>query len=159
MEAPNIPLGGTLVLARGSRRTAYPLQPAGRTDWTYVNGAALGIGAGGLALTNLGAAAANVEILALDPDGYVLGRSSITVGANAKWSGLISEVLTAEDLGPGGMLALRSTSPIHGVFFAGAARGLLRSGRVRIPSSGTREAGLSAACHPLGLARADPAGR
>ena len=54
-----------------------------------------------------------------------MGRSSITVGANAKWSGLISEVLTAEDLGPGGMLALRSTSPIHGVFFAGAARGLL----------------------------------
>ena len=124
VEAPNIPLGGTLVLARGARRTAYPLQPAGRTDWTYVTGAALDIGAGGLALTNLGAAA-NVEIRALDPDGYVLGRSSITVGANAKWSGLISEVLTAEDLGPGGMLALRSTSPIHGVFFAGVARGLL----------------------------------
>ena len=125
VESPNVPLGGMLVLARGARRTAYPIQPAGRTDWTYVNGAALGIGAGGLALTNLGAAAANVEILALDPDGYVLGRSSITVGANAKWSGLISEVLTAEDLGPGGMVVLKSTSPIHGVFFAGAARGLL----------------------------------
>ena len=124
VESPNVPLGGTLVVARGGQRTVYPLQPAGRTDWTYVTGAALGIGAGGLALTNLGAAA-NVEIRALDPDGYVLGRSSITVGANAKWSGLISEVLTAEDLGPGGMLALRSTSPIHGVFFAGAARGLL----------------------------------
>ena len=125
LESPAVPLGGMLVVARGSQRTAYPLQTAGRTDWTYVAGSALDIGGGGLALTNRGDAAANVEIRALDPDGYVLGRSSITVGANTKWSGLISAVLTAEDLGPGGMVVLRSTSPIHGVFFAGAARGLL----------------------------------
>ena len=125
VDSPNIPLGGTLVVARGPQRTAYPLQAAGRTDWTYATGATLDIGAGGLALTNRGAAAANVEIRALDPDGYVLGGSSITVGANTKWSGLVSEVLTEESLEPGGMLALRSTSPIHGLFFTGAARGLL----------------------------------
>ena len=125
VDSPNIPLGGTLVVARGAQRTAYPLQPAARTDWTYVAGAAIDIGAGGLALINRGAAAANVEILALDPDGYVLGRSSITVGANTKWSGLVSEVLTAASLGPGGMLALRSMLPIHGVFFAETTKGLL----------------------------------
>ena len=125
VESPAVPLGGMLVVARGSQRTAYPLQTAGRTDWTYVAGSALDIGDGGLALTNRGDAATNVEIRALDPDGYVLGRSSITVGTNTKWSGLVSEVLTAESLGPVGMLALRSTSPIHGVLFAGAARGLL----------------------------------
>ena len=125
VASPNVSLGGTLVLARGAQRTAYPLQAAARTDWTYVIGDAIDIGAGGLALTNRGGAAAHVEILALDPDGYVLGRSSITVGANTKWSRLVSEVLTAVSLEPGGMLALRSTSPIHGVFFAGAARGLL----------------------------------
>ena len=125
VEAPNIPLGGTLVVARGAQRTAYPLQPAARTDWTYLAGAAIDIGAGGLALINRGAAAANVEILALDPDGYVLGRSSITVGANTKWSGLVSEVLAAASLGPGGMLALRSMLPIHGVFFAETTKGLL----------------------------------
>ena len=124
VESPNVPLGTMLVVARGSQRTAYPLQTAGRTEWTYVSGAG-DIGAGGLALTNLGSTVANIEILALDPDGYVLGRSSITVGANTKWTRLVSEVLAAESLGPGGMLALRSTSPIHGVFFAGAARGLL----------------------------------
>ena len=125
VESPNIPLGGALVVVRGAQRTVYPLQPAARTDWTYVAGAAIDIGAGGLALINRGAAAATVEIRALDPDGYVLGRSSITVGANTKWSGLVSEVFTAESLGPGGMLALKSTLPIHGVFFAEATKGLL----------------------------------
>ena len=125
VESPNIALGGTVVVARGAQRTAYPLQPEARTGWTYVAGAAIDIGAGGLALINRGAAAANVEIFTLDPDGYVLGRSSITVGANTKWSGLVSEVLAAASLGPGGMLALRSMSPIHGVFFAETTKGLL----------------------------------
>ena len=122
-------------------------------------GAAIDIGAGGLALINRGAAATNVEIFTLDPDGYVLGRSSITVGANTKWAGLVSEVLAAASLGPGGMLALRSMSPIHGVFFAETTEGLLAATGAGSHLSGAGEAGLPAAGHPLGLARADPAGR
>ena len=38
VASPNVSLGGTLVLARGAQRTAYPLQAAARTDWTYVIG-------------------------------------------------------------------------------------------------------------------------
>ena len=125
IESPNVALAGGLVVSRGTNQTLYPLQAASRSSVFYPQSGKLDSSLAGLAVTNLSRVAADVEIAAIDDDGHTLARSSVVVAARSKVTRLAGELLPGIDMPAGGILTLRSSTPVYGVQMGGGAGGFL----------------------------------
>ena len=67
----------------------------------------------GVAVLNSGQAAANLLILAITPTGDILGTFSTVLSPQARLSKLITELIPEAENQPGGLIFLRSDSPVH----------------------------------------------
>ena len=87
-------------------------------------------------MTNPSGIPADVEISAIDADGYTLARSSFVVAAKSKMTGLVGELFPGIDLNQGGTLTLRSSSSTYGLLMVGPTDGFLAAAGAETLSAG-----------------------
>ena len=125
IESPNVALAGGLVVSRGRNRTIYPLQVASESDVFYPQSVEVDSHFAGLVVTNVSGVKADVEISAIDQDGYTLARSSIDVAAKSKLTLPAGELLPGIEGVQGGTLTLRSSASVYGLLMVGGTDGYL----------------------------------
>ncbi len=119
IESPNVALAGALIVSQGRNRTIYPLQIGSQRDVYYPQSGEFDSQFAGLVVTNPSGLEADVEIAAIDEDGYTLARSSIVVGAKSKVTQLAGELFPGTDLNQRGTLTVRSSSSVYGLLMVG----------------------------------------
>ncbi len=115
IESPNVPLVGALVVSGGTNRTAHRLQTEPRADMLYSNAADFEVESVELVLSNLEFVDAELELLAIDENGFVITTASAVVGGRSKQTLRVRDLLPRFDLNHAGFLAVKSSAPIFSV--------------------------------------------
>lgn len=113
IDSPNVPLGATLIVSEGEGASAYPLQSFGARNAHYPRLPATAGQVTSLALTNPGAAGANVEIALVDRDGVPLARSVQTLAANSKRIAVLADIFDSRVLSTAGWIGVTSNVDIQ----------------------------------------------
>jgi hypothetical protein len=113
--SPNVPLATAVVISQGTSASAYPLQSASISEAYYPRLMSTADRSTSLALTNLGAAPATVELVLVDINGNTVARTTEVVQPTSKQIAALDDSFGSAALEKPGWLAVVSTANVRSI--------------------------------------------